>query len=68
MGQIKQIRYDAERDRLMCGDVDLHCGQGLRVLMADGEWYDVVLELDGADQWYLPHHPGVSPIGLWAQV
>ena len=43
-------------------------GQGLRVLMADGEWYDVVIELDGADQWYLPPHPGVSPIGLWAQV
>lgn len=68
MGQIKQIRYDAERDRLMCGDVDLHCGQVVCVLMGDGEWHEVALELDGADQWYLPHHPGVSPIGLWAQV
>lgn len=67
MGDIKQIRYDAEQDRLLWGDVDLHCGQGLRVLLWDGVWHSVVIELDWSDRWCISGHPEIDPVGLWAR-
>lgn len=68
--KVLQIGYEPERDRLTWDGWDIHCGQGLDVLLPDrlggGTWQAVSFEYDDKG-WYMPGHPGVSPVGLWAR-
>lgn len=69
--KIEQIQYCEDRDRLIfCGE-DLHCGDGLQVLLSDGLWHAVSFEYSDyaarPTHWYIPGFRGVSPVGLWAQ-
>lgn len=65
--KVMQIGYEPERDRLTWDGWDIHCGQGLEVLLPDrlggGTWRAVSFEYN-ADGWYMPGQPGVSPVGL----
>ena len=65
-----QIGYEPERDRLTWDGWDIHCGQGLEVLLPDrlggGTWRPVSFEYN-AGGWYMPGQPGLSPVGLWAR-
>ena len=65
-----QIGYEPERDRLTWDGWDIHCGQGLEVLLPDrlggGTWRPVSFEYN-AGGWYMPGQPGLSPVGLWAE-
>lgn len=67
--KVLQIGYEPERDRLTWDGWDIHCGQGLDVLLPDrlggGTWRAVSFEYND-EGWYMPGHPGVSPVGLWA--
>ena len=68
--KVLQIGYEPERDRLTWDGWDIHCGQGLDVLLPDqlggGTWRSVSFEYN-SEGWYMPGHPGVSPVGLWAR-
>lgn len=68
--KIFQIGYNPERDRLTWDDWDIHCGQGLDVLLPDPidgfTWQFVSFEYN-SNGWYMPTQPGVSPVGLWAK-
>jgi len=68
--KVLQIGYEPERDRLTWDDWDIHCGQGLDVLLPDqhggAAWWPVSFEYND-DGWYIPGHSGVSPAGLWAR-
>ena len=68
--KVLQIGYEPERDRLTWDGWDIHCGQGLDVLLPDrlggGTWRSVSFEYN-AEGWYMPGCPGVSPVGLWAR-
>lgn len=68
--KVLQIGYNPERDRLTRDDWDIHCGQGLDVLLPDhsggAAWCPVSFEYN-SNGWYIPGHLGVSPIGLWAR-
>lgn len=61
--KILQIGYEQERDRLTWDGWDIHCGQGLDVLLPDqlggGTWRSVSFEYN-SEGWYMPGHPGVS--------
>ena len=63
--KVMQIGYEPERDRLTWDGCDIHCGQGLEVLLPDrlggGTWRAVSFEYN-ADGWYMPGQPGVSPV------
>ena len=66
---IAQIGYDVESERITFDRWGLHCGECLEVLLPDklgvGVWQEVSFEF--TDHWYMPGHPGVSPVGLWAR-
>ena len=68
--KVLQIGYEPERDRLTWDGWDIHCGQGMEVLLPDrldgGTWRAVSFEYNDGG-WYMPGHPGVSPAGLWAR-
>ena len=68
--KVLQIGYEPERDRLTWDGWDIHCGQGLDVLLPDrlggGTWRPVSFEYN-SEGWYMPGCPGVSPVGLWAR-
>ena len=68
--KVLQIDYDQECDRLTWDGWEIHCGQGLEVLLPDrlggGTWRLVSFEYNDAG-WYMPGQPGVSPVGLWAR-
>lgn len=68
--KVLQIGYEPERDRLTWDGWDIHCGQGLDVLLPDqhgrAAWRPVSFEYNSSG-WYMPGQPGVSPIGLWAR-
>lgn len=68
--EVLQIGYAPEQDRLTWDDWDIHCGQSLEVLLPDrrsgGTWRVVSFEYNSSG-WYMPGHPGVSPVGLWAR-
>lgn len=70
MAKVLQLEYDAAQNRLTLDGWELHCGQPLEVLLPDrlggGTWRQVRVEL-GRDGWYIPGHPDVSPVGLWAR-
>ena len=79
--KVLQIGYEPERDRLTWDGWDIHCGQGMEVLLPDwldgGTWRAVSFEYND-EGWYIrlpsgrykthmPGYPGVSPVGLWAR-
>ena len=68
--KVLQIGYEPERDRLTWDGWDIHCGQGMEVLLPDrldgGTWRAVSFEYND-EGWYMPGYPGVSPVGLWAR-
>lgn len=68
--KVLQIGYEPERDRLTWDGWDIHCGQGLDVLLPDqhggATWRPVSFEYNSSG-WYMPGQPGVSPVGLWAR-
>lgn len=68
--KVLQIGYEPERDRLTWDGWDIHCGQGMEVLLPDrldgGTWRAVSFEYND-EGWYMPGHPDVSPVGLWAR-
>lgn len=68
--KVIQIGYDPEKDRLTWDGWDIHCGQGLDVLLPDqhggAAWCPVSFEYNSSG-WYMPGQPGVSPVGLWAR-
>lgn len=68
--KVLQIGYEPERDRLTWDGWDIHCGQGLDVLLPDqlgsGMWQAVSFECNDKG-WYMPGHSDVSPVGLWAR-
>lgn len=61
--KVLQIGYEPERDRLTWDGWDIHCGQGLDVLLPDrlggGTWRPVSFEYN-SEGWYMPGCPGVS--------
>ena len=59
VSKVLQIGYEPERDRLTWDGWDIHCGYGMDVLLPD--------RLHGGTWRYMPGHPGVSPVGLWAR-
>ena len=63
-------RLRAGGDRLTWDGWDIHCGHGMDVLLPDrldgGTWRTVSFEYND-EGWYMPGHPGVSPVGLWAR-
>ena len=65
-----QTGYEPDRDRLIWGNWDIHCGQGMDVLLPDridgGTWQVVSFEYND-EGWYMPRYPGVFPVGLWAR-
>lgn len=65
--KVMQIGYEPERDRLTWDGWDIHCGHGMDVLLPDrldgGTWRAVSFEYNE----YMPGHPDVSPVGLWAR-
>lgn len=63
--EIAQILYNPERDRLTFLDEDIHCGDELEVLLADGTWQAVSFEY--STRWYIPQLKKVLPVGLWAR-
>ena len=68
--ECERISYEPERDRLTWDGWDIYCGQGLEVLLPDklggGTWRAVSFEYND-EGWYMPGHPDVSPVGLWAR-
>ena len=68
--KVMQIGYEPERDRLTWDGWDIHCGHGMDVLLPDrldgGTWRAVSFEYND-EGWYMPGHPDVSPVGLWAR-
>ena len=64
--KVLQIGYEPERDRLTWDGWDIHCGQGMDVLLPDrldgGTWRAVSFEYND-EGWYMPGHPDVSPAG-----
>ena len=68
--KVMQIGYEPERDRLTWDGWDIHCGQGLEVLLPDrlggGTWRAVPFNYIASES-YMPGQPGVSPVGLWAR-
>ena len=50
--KVLQIGYEPERDRLTWLD--------------GGTWRAVSFEYND-EGWYMPGHPDVSPVGLWAR-
>ena len=60
VSKVLQIGYEPERDRLTWDGWDIHCGQGMDVLRTVSFEYN-------DEGWYMPGHPGVSPVGLWAR-
>ena len=67
--KVLQIDYNPGQNRLTWDGYPIHCGQSLEVLMPDrmgGTWQAVSCEFI-VDGWYIPRHPGVSPVGLWAR-
>ena len=65
-----QIGYEPERDRLTWDGWDIHCGQGLEVLLPDrlggGTWRPVSFEYN-AGGGERAGAPGVSTGGPWAR-
>ena len=70
VSKVLQIGYEPERDRLTWDGWDIHCGHGMDVLFPDrldgGTWRTVSFEHND-EGWYMPGHPDVSPVGLWAR-
>ena len=68
--KMMQIGDDPERDHLTWDGQDIHCDQGLEVLLPDrlggGTWRPVSFEYN-ASGLYMPGQPGVSWIGLCAR-
>ena len=66
--KVLQIGYEPERDRLTWDGWDIHCGQGMEVLLPDrlggGTWRAVSFEYNSSG-WYMPGEPSVLPVGLW---
>ena len=71
VSKVLQIGYEPERDRLTWDGWDIHCGYGMDVFLPDrldgGTWRTVSFEYNDEGWWYMPGHPGVSPVGLWAR-
>ena len=68
--KVLQIGYEPERDRLTWDGWDIHCGHGMDVLLPDRlEGYSPpCASIEYNDEgWYMPGHPDVSPVGLWAR-
>ena len=61
MSKVLQIGYEPERDRFTWDGWDIHCDQGLEVLLLDclggSTWRAVSFEYND-DSWYMP---GQSP-------
>ena len=55
--KVLQIGYEPERDRLTWDGWDIHCGQGMDVLLPDrldgGTWRAVSFEYND-EGWYMP--------------
>ena len=55
--KVLQIGYEPERDRLTWDGWDIHCGQGMEVLLPDrldgGTWRAVSFEYND-EGWYMP--------------
>lgn len=68
--KIKQIRYNAETDRLEIDGDGIHCGQNIIVLLPDNSgtpsWQRIRVEY--SEKWYIPGHKGIEPAGLFAKV
>lgn len=64
--KVLQIGYEPERDRLTWDGWDIHCGQGLDVLLPDrlggGTWQAVSFEYNDKG-WYMP---GIPVCRRWA--
>ena len=70
VSKVLQIGYEPERDRLTWDGWDIHCGHGMDVLLPDrldGATWRTVSFVYNDEGWYMPGHPGVSPVGLWAR-
>jgi hypothetical protein len=74
MGKIQQIRYNEETDRIEFDGYGIHCGDCLEVILIDDTgapyWQAVSFEAHGTgglNNFYMPGHKGINPIGLYAR-
>lgn len=68
---LRQIRYDAETDRMTLGGEELYCGTSLKVLAPTGAGVELVktrLEINWQDKPYLVGLNDVDVAGSWAEL